>query len=57
MFWVVLVAGSGCAGLSAQVATFVYDAAMSDAMVPRKLMPHPELEENDDKPFEDLCSH
>ena len=36
------------------LATFVYDAAMSDAMVPRKPIPHPELEGNSDKPLEDL---
>lgn len=34
------------------MATFVYDAAMRDQMLPRKPLPHPELEEKQGKPLE-----
>ena len=36
------------------MATFVYDAAMRDAMMPRKAMPHPEREMQQRKPLEGL---
>jgi carboxypeptidase Q len=36
------------------LATFVYDAAMRDQMMPRKPMPQPELEEKQHKPLEGL---
>ena len=32
-------------------AIFVYNAAMRDQMLPRKLFPHPELEKDLDKPL------
>ena len=36
------------------MATFAYDAAMRDEMVPRKPMPHPELDQKADQPLEGL---
>jgi carboxypeptidase Q len=35
-------------------ATFVYNAAMRDQMIPRKPLPHPELREQEDAPLKNL---
>ena len=35
-------------------ATFVYNAAMRDQMLPRKPLPHPELEEKKDEPLKNV---